>query len=214
MPYIKTDAMTRLSFSSIIIFLFMLEACTKTVDNSSVDSSNSASIFPMQTGNSWVYQDSIFDAKGKTVLNYTDTAFIADQTIASNGYIFHAFNDSLGWFGANSYIAVDGSNASLFVLDSLNAVSPYLFFTITAPDPGSSEADALYSFATTFNVNGFSCYKNLEQVKDENGNIIYANVYYVSPGIGVVRIEEYSPNPDSKALYLDYSQTLKSYNFK
>ena len=206
--------MTKLSFSSMIIFLFILEACTKTVDNSSVDNSNSPSIFPMQTGNSWVYQDSIFDAKGNTVLNYTDTAFITDQTIASNGYTFHAFNDSLGWFGASSYIAVDGSNTSLYVLDSLQATSSYLFFTRTAPDPSSSETDALYSFAATFNVNGFSCYKNLEQIKDENGNIIYANVYYISPGIGVVRIEEYSPNPDSKALYLDYSQTLKSYTLK
>ena len=168
----------------------------------------------MQTGNSWVYQDSIFDANGKTVLNYTDTAFIADQTIASNGYTFHAFNDSLGWFGASSYIAVDGSNTSLYVLDSLQATSSYLFFTIATPDPSSSETDALYSYSTTFNVNGFTCYKNLEQVKDEDGNITYANVYYVSPGIGVVRIEEYSPNPDSKVLYLDYSQTLKSYNFK
>ncbi len=206
--------MTRLSFSSIIFFLFILEACTKTVDSNTIDNSNSPSIFPMQTGNSWIYQDSIFDASGKAVLSYTDSAFISDQTIASNGYTFHAFNDSLGWFGAASYVAVDGYNASLFVLDSLNAVSPYLFFTMSAPDPAASEADALYSFATTFNVNGFSCYKNLEQVKDENGNIIYANVYYVSPGIGVVRIEEYSPNPDSKVLYLDYSQTLKSYNFK
>ena len=206
--------MTRLSFSSIIIFLFILEACTKTVDSNTIDNSNAPSIFPMQTGNSWIYQDSIFDASGKAVLSYSDSAFISDQTITSNGYNFHAFNDSLGWFGANSFIAVDGSNASLFVLDSLNATSSYLFFTIAAPDPLSSETDALYSFTTTFNVKGFSCYKNLEQVKDENGNIIYANVYYVSPGIGVVRIEEYSPNPDSKALYLDYSQTLKSYNFK
>ena len=206
--------MTRLSFSSIIIFLFILEACTKTVDSNTIDNSNAPSIFPMQTGNSWIYQDSIFDASGKAVLSYSDSAFISDQTITSNGYNFHAFNDSLGWFGANSFIAVDGSNASLFVLDSLNATSSYLFFTIAAPDPLSSETDALYSFTMTFNVKGFSCYKNLEQVKDENGNIIYANVYYVSPGIGVVRIEEYSPNPDSKALYLDYSQTLKSYNFK
>ena len=59
-------------------------------------------------------------------------------------------------------------------------------------------------------MKGYTCYKTLEDVKDCNGNIIYADVYYISPGVGIVRIEEYSavPNSTSNALYLDYSQTL------
>ena len=112
-------------------------------------------------------------------------------------------------------------------MDDINA-SSYLFFSLTPPNgflngsntdsfvSSDAESDALYGFNTTFNINGFTCYKNLENIADADGNVIYANVYYVSPGIGVVRIEEYSPNPNSttNALYLDYSQTLKSYKLK
>lgn len=137
---------------------------------------------------------------------------------------FYAYNDSLGWFGTGGYIAVDASNTALYGLDSLNASSPYLFFALVPYDgytigsrqdftnPSCIGVDALYGFATTYTVNGYTCYKTLEDVKDCNGNIIYADVYYVSPGVGVVRIEEYSPIPSSttNALYLDYSQTLKS----
>lgn len=197
-----------------ILLLFLLEACTKTVNNNPADNSSSLSIWPMKTGNSWVYTDSIFNADGEMTVSYTDSTFISDKTISADGNTFYAYNDSLGWFGATSYIAVDALNNSLYMMDSLNAGSSYLFFSLSAPTPSDTDYDALYSFTNTFTICGYSCYKNLEQVKDENGNIIYANVYYISPGIGVVRIEEYIPNPNTGTLYLDYSQTLKSYNLK
>ena len=201
----------------------ILSACTKTVDNNAAQN-NSASLWPLKTGNVWVYQDSSFDANGNTIDSYSDSSFISNQTTNSNGITLYAYNDALGWFGASGYVGVDGSNNTLSSMDSINT-SSYLFFSWT-PSGGilndstgefsnsnSAESDMLYGFKTTFNINGYTCYKNLENVTDVDGNVIYANVYYVSPGIGVVRIEEYSLNPNSPtySLYLDYSQTLKSY---
>lgn len=199
----------------------ILSGCTKTVDNNAAQNTT-ASLWPLKAGNVWVYQDSIYDATGNTTDTYLDSTFISTQTTNSNGLNFYAYNDSLGWFGASSFVAVDGSNTSLYLMDSINT-SAYLFFSLTpsggfltdssadASTSSNAESDALYGFKTTFNINGYTCYKNLENVTDVDGNIIYSNVYYVSPGIGVVRIEEYSLDPNSSTLYLDYSQTLKSY---
>ena len=213
--------MKRFPFFSVIVFLSLLAACAKTASNNS--SANSAtSLWPLKAGNSWVYTDSIFDNNGNLLNAYNDSTFISSKTTTKNGINFYAYNDSLGWFGADGYVAVDASNTTLYGLDSLNATSPYLFFATVPYDGyviGSSQdfsnpscigTDALYGFASTYTVKGYTCYKTLEDVKDCNGNIIYADVYYISPGVGIVRIEEYSavPNSTSNALYLDYSQTL------
>ena len=190
-----------------------MEACTKTVaDNSAVNIT--APLWPMKAGNSWVYSDSIFTADGELSTSYADSTFIPNKTASADGNTFYAYNDSLGWFGASGYVAADATNSSLYVLDSLNAGSSYLIFSLSAPTPSATDYDALYSFTNTFTVNGYSCYKNLEQEKDENGNVVYANVYYVSPGVGLVRIEEYSIRPNTNSLFMDYSQTLRSFNLK
>jgi hypothetical protein len=199
----------------------MLHACTKSVDSATSVTGDPA-LLPLQAGNHWNYQDSIFDASGKVLAAYSDSSFISNQSVSYNGINFYAFNDSLGWFGASGYLGVDAANNALYELDSLNAPSPYLFFSLSPADGfliGSSsytdstknEFDALYGYAATFKINGYTCYKNIEQISDESGNVTYATVYYVSPGVGIVRVEEYSLAADNKTLYLDYSQTLRSY---
>ena len=201
-----------------------MTACTKSVDTAA-SSTLVGSLLPLNVGNHWIYQDSVFNASGETITAYKDSSFISELSTEKSGTTFYAYNDSSGWFGASSYLAVDPSNTSLYVLDSLNAASPYLFFslspadgflvgTTTFTDSTNMEFDALYGYATTFNIHGYVCNKNIEQLKDESGNITYATVYYVSSGIGIVRIEEYSLAADNKTLFLDYSQTLQSYKLQ
>ncbi len=206
--------MARFYLFSILFFLSFMEACTKTVADNSAGNIVTAPLWPMKAGNSWVYTDSIFTADGELSTSYADSTFISNKTASADGNTFYAYNDSLGWFGASGYVAADATNSSLYVLDSLNAGSSYLIFSLSAPTPSATDYDALYSFTNTFIVNGYSCYKNLEQEKDENGNVVYANVYYVSPGVGLVRIEEYSISPNTNSLFRDYSQTLRSFNLK
>ncbi|HEX3024437.1 MAG TPA: hypothetical protein VHP12_04435 [Chitinophagaceae bacterium] len=206
---------------TVIICAIFFVACSKTADNTAANSA--ASLWPLKAGNSWVYQDSTYDTNGVLTDSYSDSTFITTQTINSIGINFFGLNDSTGWFGASSFVGVDGSNTSLYLMETTNT-DPYIFFSLNPPDgyltdsasfasnPSNAQSDALYGFKNTFNINGFTCYKSQENVTDENGNITYATVYYVSPGIGVVRIEEYSTDSNNNnALYLDYSQTLVSY---
>jgi len=213
--------MKRVSFVAIILSIVVFMACSKSTDNG-VSVSSSSSLWPLKTGNTFIYQDTAFDASGNVLESYKDSAFITNLTTSVEGTPFFQINDSLGWFGTGSYVGVGGANTSLFGLDSLNA-APYIFFSEAPYDSyliGSSQdfsnptcvsLDALYGFLTTYNVKGYTCYKSVEDITDCNNNITYAVVYYISPGYGVVRIEEYSPNPNStNTLYLDYSQTLVS----
>ncbi|MDE3144770.1 MAG: hypothetical protein KGL19_11485 [Bacteroidota bacterium] len=216
--------MKRILFFTTIISILVLAGCAKNISNN--NTANSAnSLWPLKQGNNWVYQDSIYDSTGAVLQTYSDSTFISANTLNNSGITFFAYNDSLGWFGAQSYIAVDATNTSLYGLDSSTAVSPYLFFQSASYDgyvigsnqdysnPACIGVDNLYGYASTYNINGYTCYKSSDNITDCNGNVIYADVYYVSPGVGVVRIEEYSPVPNSttNALYLDYSQTLMSY---
>ncbi|OIQ95998.1 hypothetical protein GALL_219950 [mine drainage metagenome] len=212
--------MKSLSFFLAIIFVIIIAGCSKTADNNAA-SNSATSLWPLKAGNSWVYQDSSYDATGALTDSYSDSTFITNQTTNSNGINFFGLNDSTGWFGTTSFAGVDGSNTSLYLMDSINT-DAYVFFSLNPPDgyltdstdfesnPSNAGSDGLYGFKNTFTINGFTCYKNQENVTDENGNITYATVYYVSPGVGVVRIEEYSTDTNN-VLYLDYSQTLKSY---
>ncbi len=216
--------MRKIFFFAVIICLVVVVACSKTSTSSNPSVNNATSILPLKAGNIWIYQDSGFDANANLLGSYKDSSFITSLSTSRNGVNFYEINDSLGWFGTGSFLAVDPSNTSLYGLDSLNAASPYIFFANAPSDgyligsssdlsnPACIGLDALYGFASTYNVAGHACYKSLDDVKDCNGNIIYAVVYYISPGVGIVRIEEYSPNPNSTTnnLYLDYSQTLQS----
>ena len=216
-----------LPFAVIAFFVLFIAACSKTMNsNSSVNSATS--LWPLKMGNTWIYQDSSFDANNNVIEGITDSTFITSQITSRGGASFYGINDSLGWFGTGGFIAVDPSNAALYGLDSLNAASPYLFFALAPTDnyllgsstnysnPSCIGQVSLVGFASTYTVNGYSCYRTIQSEKDCNGNTTYAIVYYISPGVGVVRIEEYSVNPNitTNTLYLDYSQTLKSFSLK
>ncbi len=211
------------------VLVIALWSCTKTSTTAPVNPGSSSSIWPLKAGNSFIYQDTVFNADGSAAEFYTDSAYVNTQTTSRSGVTFYGFTDSLGWFGTGGFLAIDPANTAIYGLDSANEVSsPYLVFAIAPADgyllasnqdfsnPNCIGFDASYGFTSTYNVAGYSCYKNIEYIRDCNGNITYTTVTYVSPGAGIVRVEEYSvvPGSTSNALYLDYSQTLQSLHLK
>lgn len=220
--------MKKTYFFLIPVLLIFVFGCSKTSPIATTTSGSTGSIWPLKAGNSFVYQDSVFNSDGSVAEYYSDSAYINSVTASRNGIAFFGINDSLGWFGTGSLLAVDPSNTLIYGLDSLNESSPYLVFSLAPADgyllgseqdfsnPSCIGVDALYGFISTYSVAGYTCYKNIEYEKDCNGNIIYTTVTYISPGAGIVRIEEYSvvPGSTTNALYLDYSQTLKSVTLK
>jgi hypothetical protein len=221
--------MKRIFFFSVAVLLVASWSCSKTTTSTIFTAGSSSSIWPIKAGNNWIYQDSVFNSDGTVAESYADSAYINTQTAIVSGVGFYGITDSLGWFGTGGLVGVDPTNTIIYSLDSLNATNgPYLFFSLAPSDAyllgtyqdfsnaSCISLDASYGFASVFVVAGYNCYKNIEYIKDCNGNITYTTVTYISPGVGPVRLEEYSQVPGSttNALYLDYSQTLKAAHLK
>jgi hypothetical protein len=181
-------------------------------------------LWPLRAGGEWIYQDSVFADSGLQSSNL-DTALITIQTETDQyGTIYYGISEPSGWFGTGGFVAVDASNTTIYEVDSANN-SPYLFFQAVEQDgqfigSGYDYSDASctkqasqYGYVTPTIINGFSCLKNIEYTVDCNNVTKEEVVTYVSPGVGVVRMEDYMADSiRNNALFMDYSQTLQSHN--
>jgi len=178
------------------------------------------SLFPLTNGDTWYYSDSAFSDSGVTAA-YLDTMVATKNSVTDNtGTVYLELSDRYGWFNG-SYIAVDPSNYAVYEVDS-PAFQPYTFFatvnqdgTIADPytdisNPACPITYTQYGYANPFNVYGFSAYKNAEVVTDCHGTVLEETNSYLSPGVGVVRIEDYvTDTTGGKNIFFeDYSQTL------
>jgi hypothetical protein len=173
-------------------------------------------LFPLTAGDTWYYQDSVFNDSALMVA-YPDTMTINSNRVQGPNADFVGLTNPNGWFNG-SYILVDPSNTTVYEVDS-PAYSPYTFFQNTGQDGpigtgydnnnGCPVQSVQYGYAASFTVAGYSCLKNAEVVTDCNNVIREEVISYLSPGVGVVRIEDYAPDSTKgNKLYEDYSQTL------
>ena len=193
-----------------------LAACSK--GNSSPDCGSC--LIPLSAGNVWVYQDSVFDRPGVLNSTYVDSMTVSQSTTNLNGLNYYGVQDPQGWFGPSGYLAVNPINSAIFGLDSLNG-DPFLFFgtalwdwTVLGVSSDFSNPVCIgtftqYGFYNTANVEGYDCQVNIGYVVDCNNVTTEEIVYYVCPGVGVIRIEDYTTDRFNN-LFLDYSQTLRS----
>ncbi|MBS1606336.1 MAG: hypothetical protein JST42_26995 [Bacteroidetes bacterium] len=177
-----------------------------------------SSLFPLTAGDMWCYQDSVFADTGLEEIDY-DTMTVNSQRVQDNfGTTYVGITNPGGWF-QGSYIQVDPSNTTVYEVDS-PAYSPYTFFQAVPQDgpigtgadysnPGCPIQSIQYGYSTPVSVAGYSCLKNAEVVTDCN-NVIREEIFsYLSPGVGVVRIEDFvADSTNGNKLYQEYSQTL------
>ena len=224
----KYFALTLLSVS---VLLFLV-ACNKNavVVNNNNNNNNSNSLMPLKAGNIWIYQDSTWDSLHALPQVLTDTAYLSTATATSAsepGILFYNFVDYNGWFGPYAYFANASDqygNSYLLAMDSIGT-NPYTYFE-TAPSDGTllgSSQDfsnpaclttyQQFAFASTTVINGYTCYKNFITATNCNNVNVENQVEYVSPGVGIVRFEDWVQDTTlpNKPLYLNYSQTLTKY---
>ena len=180
------------------------------------------SLWPLKAGNTWIYQDSVFSDSAFTRV-YPDTIVENGRVIQDqSGSYYLGISNPNGWFGNGSYLAVDPANYTIYEVDS-PAFSPYVFFQTASQDgtvigtgndytnPACPLSSVQYGFASNFTIAGYNCLKNIEYVTNCSNVNTEAIVTYVSPGIGLVRIEDYvADSTHNNNLYIDYSMTLKS----
>jgi hypothetical protein len=203
----------------LIVGCIVVVSCNK--NSSGPDAGHGAnSLFPLTAGDSWDYKDSVFADTGFVELDH-DTMTVNSQRLQDNfGTTYVGITNPGGWF-QGSYIQVDPSNTTVYEVDS-PAYSPYTFFQAVAQDgpigtgsdysnPGCPIQSIQYGYAAPVSVAGYSCLKNAEVVTDCN-NVIREEIFsYLSPGVGVVRIEDYvSDSTNGNKLYQQYSQTLEN----
>jgi hypothetical protein len=208
-----------LSFAVLIVSIIG-QSCAKS--NTTNPETLKTSLWPLKFGNTWVYTDSLFSDSALTT-TYLDTAVILHQNFADpTGLLYFEISDPNGWFGTGNYLAVDPSNTMIYDYDSVNA-GTYLLFGIPNQDgtivgsgtdftnPTCPLQENIYGFVSTVNVDGYTCYQNIEYNTDCHGVVQETIIIYVAVGAGVVRIEDYLANPNNNnTQYLQYSQTLVS----
>jgi hypothetical protein len=209
------------AFVLIVIVSVLSVACHK---NSSGPSAGYGpnSLFPLTAGDTWYYQDSAFNDSA-LITTYKDTMVATKNayTDPGTGTIFLGVSNPSGWFNG-SYISVDPSNTAVYEVDS-PAFSPYTFFQTVSQDgpvgtgsdysnPACPVTSVQYGYAAALTVAGYQCYKNAEVITNCNSVILEEIITYLSPGVGVVRIEDYLTDTVGGAnkFYEDYSQTLTS----
>jgi len=180
------------------------------------------SLWPLKTGNTWYYEDSVFNSTGLTGF-YPDTIVENGQIIHDAGGTYYlGISNPNGWFGNGSYLSIDPSNYAIYEVDS-PSFSPYIFFQTVGQDgvaigtgndysnPACPIQSIQYGFSTPRMIGDHSSLENIQYVTDCNNVTKEAIATYVSPGIGLVRIEDYiADTANNNKLFLYYSQTLKS----
>lgn len=181
------------------------------------------SLWPLKTGNIWIYRDSVFNDSSKLTGAYPDTIVGNGRTLRDQtGTYYLGINNPNGWFGNGSYLSVDPTNYAIYEVDT-PSFSPYIFFQTVGQDgvaigtgsdysnPACPSQSIQYGFSTPRMIGAYSCLENLQYVTDCNNVTKEAIAYYISPGFGLVRIEDYlADTANSNKLYLSYSQTLQS----
>ena len=201
----------------VTLFLF---ACSK---NSSGPSAGYGpnSLFPTTNGDTWYFQDSAFNDSA-LITGYTDT-MVATKTAMQDatGMVYLEMNNPYGWFDG-SYIAVDPSNDAVYEMDSISGYQPYTLLALVNQDGPIGPAQYDYSnpacaieyqqivYANEVQEYGYPCYYNAEVVTDCHGVTLEQTDVWLSPGVGVVRIDDWLTDTTGgvNKFYEDYSQTL------
>ena len=219
-----------LAFALIAVVTLIFVASHKNSSGPSAGYSKN-SLFPTTAGDTWYYQDSAWvDTPNYTVrlaAAYPDTMVATKNAIQDNsGLVYLGMNNPNGWF-AGAYIAVDPNNYAVYEADSPTFNSYTMFALVNQDGPitnGTTDYSNpaclvyynQYGYASPIQVAGYSCYKNSEIIQNCNNIILEQTNYYVSPGVGVVRIEDFITDTTAgkNIYYEDYSQTLVDTAFR
>jgi hypothetical protein len=188
--------------------LISLVACNKDKDD---DKDNGPALMPMAIGNKWVYDFKVYDDNGMVIgTEPNDTVEVFKKgTLA--GYFSIEEDDSEQWFSSATEIkghVLYGSEPDWKLLKSAKIDT---FSTVTDSD-GYKYVRIAYPDqlqVLTFN----NCFKNEVLTQDPGGFLFGKDVYYISPGVGIVRQEFYYSDFNGGWI-LDYREDLLSYTLK
>jgi hypothetical protein len=179
------------------------------------------SLFPTTYGDTWYFVDSAFSDSALTWTSPDTMVATKNTQVDGSGTVYLGMNNPNGWFDG-SYIAVDPSNDAVYEMDSLSGFQPYTLLALVNQDGPIGPAQYDYTnpacaieyqqigYANEVQEYGYPCYYNVELVTDCHNTILEQTDVWLSPGVGVVRIDDFVTDTTAGAnkFYEDYSQTL------
>lgn len=195
--------MKKLLFLALLPFL---AACNKDKDD---DKKNEPILMPLAIGNQWVYEHREFDDFGDPYNIETEEPMMVLKAGTRSGYFSVAADNSEQFYSSTTEILGDTDGEPEYKF--LRSAKVDTFKTFTDTDGTKIVSIAYPDTTQVLAYNG--CYRNEYLSYNPNGELYTKDVHYVSPGIGIVRMDTYS-NQGNGVWELDYRVDLKSYIIK
>jgi hypothetical protein len=196
----------------------LLLSCKKVPVSTSPTISNG--LMQLAVGNFWDYIKISYDSNSGLPIDTVDDAInIISQITVDTVTYFQQVQNSITNINSGSFFYNLDSNT----LKKTDSAVDYVFFKRVSsdsvlidswPDTVTSRCkgvNLLYGFTGTTAVDGYNCLRNVIYVTDCTGFNFQTWVYYLQPGVGLVRIQHYATKQD-QSFYLDFQEDLQSYH--
>jgi hypothetical protein len=209
--------MNRLFFVAVVFSLFL--SCSKSSSGPTLPASTNG-LMPLSVGNYWQFNKVDYDSNTAAAIDTSlDEIDIVEELEVGSTIYYQQTQLSMPILNAGSFFVNVDSNT----LEKIDSALEYTFFKRVPFD--SMEVDSwadtvtsrcqghnfLYGFTDTTVVDSYSCLRNIVYVNDCSGTNFQQWVYYLKPGLGLVRILHYVLKSDG-TFYLQFSEDLKSYH--
>jgi hypothetical protein len=184
-----------------------------TGNNGSGNNTNTA-LFPLAQGNVWNYRLKTYNPTTGALLDSSNFSLTANGTATANGNTYYKLVSSLD---NSSLWLANLSATTLGSIDSVGGISYYLSFatgsgdstasasswpvTVSNSCTGTAKLYGYYSDTTLINLDGTTytgSIKNVVVIYDCSADKVLAQVYFVKPGVGLVRYVQYIYSSEGK----------------
>jgi hypothetical protein len=188
----------------LLLALLPLAACNKDKDN---DKQDGPVLMPLAIGNHWETQHIVYNQDGSVNDTYTNTPLVILNVGTRPGYFMA--DDSSQLFSSATEIRgfVEGEPDEFRFLKSAKVDT----FSRTTEVDGTKIVSIAYPDSSR--VLTYNCYRNEFLYYQPGGDLYGKDVYYVSPGIGIVR-EDWCIPDGNGGWHVDYRDDLLSYTIK
>jgi hypothetical protein len=182
--------------------------------NGGTGNNNSSTLFPLAQGNVWSYRLKTYNPSTGSLLDSSNFTLTINSTATANGNTYYKLVSSLD---NSSLWLANLSATTLGSIDSVGGVNYYESFasgtgdslqsvsdwsvTVSASCTGTAKLYGYYADTTLVNLDGTTysgSIKNVVVVYDCSGDKVLAQVYFVKPGVGLVRYVQYIYSSEGK----------------
>jgi hypothetical protein len=178
-------------------------------------------LMQLAVGNYWNYTKISFDSNsGAPIDTSADAINIVGEVMVDTTTYFQQTQTSITNINSSSFFYNADSNTIRKIDSAIN----YTFFKRVSIDSELVDSwpdtvtqsrckgqNFLYGFTGTTSIDGYNCLRNIIYVNDCTGFNFQTWVYYLMPGVGLVRILHYKTKQNGN-FYLDFQEDLLNYH--